>query len=109
MFCCWLKLKYICTYTIVRRCIHTTPSPLPSSGQKLVRYFLDLYETVKQGCQKVYFQTKTPIFGIFWKALAFKILMTFMTIWCTFWSFSLIYGDFGIFCGKLAYFSHVGI
>jgi hypothetical protein len=34
-----------------------------------------------QGCQMVHFQTKYPNFGIFWKALEWKILVYFMDIW----------------------------
>jgi hypothetical protein len=31
----------------------------------------------------VYFQTKTPSFGTFWKPIERKILISFMTIWHT--------------------------
>jgi hypothetical protein len=33
-----------------------------------------------QGCQMVYFNTKNPNLGIFWRALEWKMLVYFMTI-----------------------------
>jgi hypothetical protein len=43
-----------------------------------------------QGCQMVYFQTKNPNLDKFWRALDWKMLKYFMTIWyilCSFGSF----------------------
>jgi hypothetical protein len=34
-----------------------------------------------QGCQMVYFQTKNPNLGKFWRALEWKLLVYFMVIW----------------------------
>jgi hypothetical protein len=34
-----------------------------------------------QGCQMVYFQTKNPDLGKFWRALQWKMLVYFMDIW----------------------------
>jgi hypothetical protein len=59
----------------------------------------------RQGCQMVYFQTKNPNLGKFWRALEWKPLVYFyenmeylMTICCNLW-------QFGIVCGHLVYFS----
>jgi hypothetical protein len=46
-----------------------------------------------QGCQMVYFQTKNPNLGKFWRALEWALLVYFMVIWnilrpfgiCIFW------------------------
>jgi hypothetical protein len=57
---------------------------LPSSG------FL-------RGCQMVYFQTKNPNLGKFWRALEWKMLKYFMTIWN-------ILRTFGIFYDHLVHF-----
>jgi hypothetical protein len=40
----------------------------------------------------VYFQTKNPSFGKIWRALEWKMLLDFMTIWNILWSFGMIYG-----------------
>jgi hypothetical protein len=36
---------------------------------------------VRQGCQMVYFQTKNPNLGKFWRAMLCKIFVYFMDIW----------------------------
>jgi hypothetical protein len=48
------------------------------------------------GCQMVYFQTKNPNLGKFWRALEWKMLLYFMIIW----NFNL---PFGIIHGRLVY------
>jgi hypothetical protein len=50
-----------------------------------------------QGCQMVYFQTKTPNLGKFWRALEWKMMVYFIVIWN-------ILRSFGIFYGHLVYF-----
>jgi hypothetical protein len=50
-----------------------------------------------QGCQMVYFQTKNPHLGKFWRAFKWKKLEYSMTIWN-------ILRPFGIFYGHLVYF-----
>jgi hypothetical protein len=40
----------------------------------------------------VYFQTKNPNMGKFWRALEWKMLVYFMTIWNNLWPFGIIYG-----------------
>jgi hypothetical protein len=40
-----------------------------------------------QGCQMVYLHTKASNFGTFWKALGWKMLVHFMTIWYIFGHF----------------------
>jgi hypothetical protein len=39
----------------------------------------------------VYFQTKNPNLGKFWRALEWKILVYFMTIWNILLPFGIIY------------------
>jgi hypothetical protein len=39
----------------------------------------------------VYFQTKNPNVGKFWRALEWKMLVDFMTIWNILWPFVKIY------------------
>jgi hypothetical protein len=41
-----------------------------------------------QGCQMVYFQTKNPNLGTFWRALE----CNFVIIWNILWPFGIIYG-----------------
>jgi hypothetical protein len=48
----------------------------------------------KQGCQMVYFQTKNPNLGKFWRALEWKMLVYFMTIWNILRQFGITYGRF---------------
>jgi hypothetical protein len=50
----------------------------------------------------VYFQTKYPNFGKFWRALEWKMLLYFMIIW----NFKL---PFGIIFGRLVYLQSFGI
>jgi hypothetical protein len=37
------------------------------------------------------FRTKSPHFGIFWKALGWKFFISLMIFWYTFWPFALFY------------------
>jgi hypothetical protein len=53
----------------------------PAVKQALPRYL--------QGCQMVYFQTKNPNLGKIWKALEWRMLLYFMTIWKIFRSFGV--------------------
>jgi hypothetical protein len=58
----------------------------------------------------VYFQTKNPNFGKIWRALEWKMLLYFMTIWNSFWSFGTYnLRPFGLVCGHLVYFSRFGM
>jgi hypothetical protein len=50
----------------------------------------------KQGCQMVYFQTKNPTLGKFWRALDWKMLIYFMVIWNILWRFRIFYGHWYI-------------
>jgi hypothetical protein len=50
-----------------------------------------------QGCQMVYFQTKNPILGNFWRVLQLKMLVYYIHIWS-------IFMPFGIFYSHLVYF-----
>jgi hypothetical protein len=45
-----------------------------------------------KGCQMVCSQTKNPNFGKIWRALKWKMLVYFMTIWNILRPFSMIYG-----------------
>jgi hypothetical protein len=53
---------------------------------------------LRQGCQMAYFQTKNPSLGNFWRALQWKMFVSFTAIWS-------ILQPFGIFYGYLVYFS----
>jgi hypothetical protein len=44
-----------------------------------------------QGCQTVCFLTKNPNLGKFWKAVDWKILIHFMTIWNILPTFGIFY------------------
>jgi hypothetical protein len=44
-----------------------------------------------QGCQMVYFQTKNPTLGKFWRALDWKMLICIMPIWNILWTFGIFY------------------
>jgi hypothetical protein len=46
----------------------------------------------RQGCQMVYFQTKNPNLGKFWRALEWKMLVYFMVIWNILRPFRIYYG-----------------
>jgi hypothetical protein len=48
----------------------------------------------EQSCQMVYFQTKNPNLGKFWRALEWIMWVYFMTIWNTLWPFG-IFSPFG--------------
>jgi uncharacterized Tic20 family protein len=50
-----------------------------------------------QGCQMVYFQTKNPDMGKFYRLWQWKMLVYFIAVWS-------ILRPFGIFCGHLVYF-----
>jgi hypothetical protein len=50
--------------------------------------------TLGQGCQMVWFQTKDPNLGKFWRVLLWKILVFFMTIWSILRPFEIFYGHF---------------
>jgi hypothetical protein len=54
----------------------------------------------------VYFQTKNPNLGKIWRALEWKMLLYFMTIWTRYIS-AVWYNlwPFGTVCGHLVYFS----
>jgi hypothetical protein len=58
------------------------------------------------GCQMVYFQTKNPNLGKFWRAFDWKKLMYFMAIWNSLQTFGDFYDHF---CVHLVHFSGVGI
>jgi hypothetical protein len=69
---------------------------------KHITFLCMTYETIhfedtelcalNQGCQMVYFQTKSPNLSIFWRALECKMLLNFITIWNILQPFGKIYG-----------------
>jgi hypothetical protein len=61
-----------------------------------------MHLTSHQGCQMVYFQTKNPNLGKFWSVLQWKMLVDFVAVRSILW-------QFGIFCGRLVYFSRLGL
>jgi hypothetical protein len=81
---------------------------LKSSGFETRSYFFStgINDNVprKQGCQMVYFRTKNPNFGIFWRVLQWKLLVYFMAIWSIFRPFWYILWRLGIFCNHLVIF-----
>jgi hypothetical protein len=56
------------------------------------RIIITLITGPARGCQMVYFQTKNPNFGKFLRALEWKMLIYFMTIWNILWPYGIIYG-----------------
>jgi hypothetical protein len=65
----------------------------------------------QQGCQMVYFLTKNPNLGTFWRALEWKMLVCLITIRNVSLPFCMIYGhlvilwSFVIFSPVLVYFT----
>jgi hypothetical protein len=47
---------------------------------------------VNRGCQMVYFQTKNPNLGKFWRALEWKMLVYSIVIWYTLQQYGILYG-----------------
>jgi hypothetical protein len=45
----------------------------------------------------VYFQTKNPNLGTFWRALEWIMFLYFIIIWNILWPFGIIYGSFELF------------
>jgi hypothetical protein len=66
--------------------------------------FCDARGTHIQGCQMVYFQTKNPNLGKFWRVLQSKMLAYCIAIWSILWAFGILW-PIGIFHGHLIYFS----
>jgi hypothetical protein len=62
-----------------------------------------------QGCQIVYFQTKYPKSGHFWRVFQWKMFIYFMAIWSIFCPFWYILWHFSIYCSHLVYFPRLGI
>jgi hypothetical protein len=44
-----------------------------------------------QGCQMANFQTKNTSVGKFWRNLEWKMLVCFMNIWNSLWSFGIFF------------------
>jgi hypothetical protein len=58
----------------------------------------------------VYFQTKNPALGKFWRTLEWKMLVYFVTIWNILRPFGIIYGRLvKVVCGNLVYFYQFGM
>jgi hypothetical protein len=47
----------------------------------------------KHGCQMVYFQTKKPNLGNFWRVLQWNMLVYFTAICYILWTFGIFYGQ----------------
>jgi hypothetical protein len=63
---------------------------LRSARPKQKKLLLMNFEVaLNQGCQIVYFQTKNPKLGKFWRVLQWNMLVYFMTIWAMFRPFGL--------------------
>jgi hypothetical protein len=61
----------------------------------------------EQGCQMVYFQTKDPYLGIFWKALEYTMLVYFVAIWNILQPFGVFHGHFDIFSDHFPILEHL--
>jgi hypothetical protein len=62
-----------------------------------------------QGCQMVYFQTKNPNVGSFWRALDWKMFIYFMAIWNILRTFGKFYDHLGNFVLIWYIFSGFGV
>jgi hypothetical protein len=96
------KLTYIHTY------IHTYVGHI----RKRVIHFFDIVAYVRtfdEGCQMVYFHTKSFNLGIFRRALEWNILVYFISIWNILRPFWYILWPFGIYFGHLVYFYRFGL
>jgi hypothetical protein len=70
------------------------------------RLFYIPSERSYQDCQIVYFKTKNPNLGVYWRALECKMFVYFTAIWYNLLSLGIIYvWSFGIVSGHLVYFS----
>jgi hypothetical protein len=57
----------------------------------------------------VYFETKLPNLGKFWRALKWKMLVHFMAVWDILWQFGVFYGHLVIYVMVISYiFPHFG-
>jgi hypothetical protein len=85
-----------------------------------LNYFVELREIVSQqfnnlypthqGCQMVYFQTKNPSLGKFWRVLPWNELVYFRVFWDVLGSFGMFWGllgCFGILMGTFSPFWYV--
>jgi hypothetical protein len=63
----------------------------PSCQQVFCSWFL-CASAMGQGCQMVYFQTKSPNLGKFWRVLQWKMLVYFMSVWNISLPFAILYG-----------------
>jgi hypothetical protein len=66
-----------------------------------------------QGCQMLWFQTKNPNLGKYWRALKWKRLVYYMAIWNILWPFGIYYGhseywNSNLCSVNLVYFPHFG-
>jgi hypothetical protein len=68
-------------FTLDRRCTNGDPETA-TTNQYLTGV---IHTTMSQGCQMVYFQTKNHNWGNIWRALEWKMLLYFMTIWNIFY------------------------
>jgi hypothetical protein len=50
-----------------------------------------LIATSEQGCQMVYFRTKNPNLGKFWRALDWKVLIYLMANWNSLWALGIFW------------------
>jgi hypothetical protein len=55
---------------------------------------------VGQSCQMVYFQTKDPNLGKFWRAFHWKVLVYFLAFWHICWLFLGTYFTVLVYCTK---------
>jgi hypothetical protein len=73
-----------------RRCSRSTPARSTSSWDRWPQRHAHLDHL--QGCQRVYFHTKIPNLGTFWRALEWKMLVYLLAIWNILTQFGIVYG-----------------
>jgi hypothetical protein len=76
----------------------------PDSGTDLKNSEPSAWPRCYQSCQMVYFLTKNPNLGKFWRTLGWKMLICFMAIWNILLAFGIFYDQFGTFCVNLVHF-----
>jgi hypothetical protein len=73
------------------------------------RFWTDKLQVNVQGCQMVSFQTKNPTSGKIERALDWKMLIYFMSIWNILWTFGMFYDPLVHLCSFGTFFSGFGI
>jgi hypothetical protein len=78
-------------------------------GDGLSSVWPDFFIHAQNAVARVCFQTKNPNLGKFWRALDWKMLISFLAIWNILWSFGMFWDHLVQFVFMLYIFSGVGI